>query len=231
MQEINLYKLLKYYLSNWLVVVIFVIAGLIAGVIYNGFIQTPSYKSSATIFVVGADQSAISKESTLINNYIELMTSRRVLDPVISELKLNKDYDQLVGAVSVSNQKDTAVVKLTVATDNPETSKAIANSTIESFKKQIKDLYGGENIQVVDGASLPTSPYNVRKSLQLVLFTGAGLLVSIIILFFIYDYKQTTDDLNTNSITSRSQKKSAPKGKSKAKSSTKKKTVAKSRKK
>lgn len=196
MQEINLYDLLKYYAKNWLVLLSAIFAGAIIGLVYTNFIQTPSYKSTATLFVVNSDNTAVSKDSTLINNYMELIKSRRVLEPVINNLKLNKDYDQIVGALTVSNQKDTAIIKMAVVSDNPDTSKNIANLTIESFKKQIKDLYGNEDIQVVDGASLASSPYNVRKNLQLAIATTAGLLFSIIVIFFMYDYRLSNGTLD-----------------------------------
>lgn len=196
MQEINLYSLIKFYAKNWLVIVIFIIVGLIVGVVYNSFIQTPQYKSTATIFITGSNQSAINKDSTIINNNLELMTSRRVLEPVIDELKLNKDYNQLVRAITSTNQKDTSVIKVTVSTDNPESSKTIANSTITSFKKVIKDLNGGENVQIIDMADLPNTAYNVRKVLQLLLAVGASVISAIIVLFFIYDYKNSASTSN-----------------------------------
>ena len=196
MEEINLYKLLKFYVRYWLVLFVFTFIGLLSGYLFNTYIQTPNYKSNVTLFVVDSDKNPISKDSTLINNYMELIKSRRVLEPVINNLKLNKDYDQIVGALTVSNQKDTAIIKMAVVSDNPETSKNIANLTIESFKKQINELYGKENIQVVDGASLASSPYNVRKNLQLAIAATAGLLSSIIVIFFMYDYRLSNGTLD-----------------------------------
>jgi len=196
LEEINLYKLLKFYVRYWLVLFVFTFIGLLSGYLFNTYIQTPNYKSNVTLFVVDSDKNPISKDSTLINNYMELIKSRRVLEPVINNLKLNKDYDQIVGALTVSNQKDTAIIKMAVVSDNPETSKNIANLTIESFKKQIDDLYGKENIQVVDGASLALSPYNVRKNLQLAIAATAGLLSSIIVIFFMYDYRLSNGTLD-----------------------------------
>jgi capsular polysaccharide biosynthesis protein len=197
-QEINLYDLIKYYFRYWYVIVLFTLAGLLAGVVYNTYIQQPNYRSSATLFVSNVDQISSTTGSVLINNYMELIKSRRVLEPVISELRLNKDYDQLVGAVSVNNQKDTAIIKLAVVSDSPTSSKDIANATVESFKNQINELYGKENIQVVDSASLPINPYNVRKNLQILLAGAAGLLLAIIIIFFTYDYKLSNGTLNKN---------------------------------
>ena len=200
MQEINLYDLLKYYAKNWLILLSAIFAGAIIGLVYTSYIQNPSYRSNATLFIVNNDQTAISKDSTLINNYLELIKSRRVLEPVISELNLNKDYNQITGSVSADNQKDTAIIKLAVVSDSPDTSRDIANSTTASFRKQIKDLYGKENIQVVDSASLATAPYNVRKSLQLAVATTAGLLIASVAVFFMYDYRLNNGTLNKKKI-------------------------------
>ena len=196
MQEINLYDLLRYYVKNWLILLSAVFIGAIIGLIYTNFIQSPSFRSNATLFVVNSDETVISKDSTLINNYTELIKSRRVLEPVISDLKLNKNYNQIASSVNVENQKDTAIIKLAVVSSDPETSKNIANSTIASFKKQVKDLYGKDNIQVVDSASLATNPYNVRATLQLLISIIAGLLFAIIIIFFVYDYRLSNGTLD-----------------------------------
>jgi capsular polysaccharide biosynthesis protein len=195
-EEINLYNLIKYYAKRWYILVIFTVIGILLGLFYNSVIQQPSYKSNSTIFVVNSDLSPVSKESTLINNYLELIKSRRVLEPVIKELNLSENYEDIASSVEVSNEKDTAIIKISVSTNNPETSRNITNATILSFKKQINELYGKENIQVVDSASLPSNPYNVRKNLQIILAGAAGLLFAVIIIFFSYDYKLSTGTLN-----------------------------------
>lgn len=195
MQEINLYDLIKYYFRYWYVVVLFTIAGIIAGLAYNTFIQQPNYRSNATLFISNVDQIPSSTGSVLINNYMELIKSRRVLEPVIKELNLNKSYDQLVSSVSVENQKDTAIIKLSVVSDQPDASRNITNTTVNSFKRQINEIYKKDNIQTVDGASTPNSPYNVRKNLQLALAAMAGFMFAIIAIFFSYDYRLSSGTL------------------------------------
>ena len=165
MEQINLYKLLTYYLKHWYIIVGFMLVGLSAGHYYNTYIQKPSYKSDATMFVANTGDAAVSKDSALINNYIEIMKSRRVLEPVIDELKLDLSYDQIAGSLSVNNQKDTAVIKITVVTGNPATSKSIADSIVISFKKQIENLYGKEDIKIVDNASTSELPNNVNTTI------------------------------------------------------------------
>ena len=194
MQEINLYELLKHYAKYWYFIVGATLLGLIAGLIYNNIIQVPLYKSNATLIVVNTTGSTVKSDTTLINNYQQLLKSRRVIEPVISERNINDSYQAVVGSVDTTNEKDTEVIKVSYSSTSPEQSQTVLNATIESFKNKIKDIYDKDNIQVVDGASISYEPYNVSKSLQLALASAVGLLSSIIILFFVYDYKLSTKD-------------------------------------
>jgi capsular polysaccharide biosynthesis protein len=193
-QEINLYELLKHYAKYWYFIVGATLLGLIAGLIYNNFIQVPLYKSNATLIVVNNAGTTVKSDTTLINNYQQLLKSRRVIEPVITESNINDSYKAVVGSVDTTNEKDTEVIKVSYSSTSPEQSQNVLNATIESFKNKIKDIYGKDNIQVVDGASISYEPYNVSKSLQLALASAVGLLSSIIILFFVYDYKLSTKD-------------------------------------
>ena len=88
MEEINLYDLLRFYAKKWLTIASFAIAGAIIGVIFTYYIQQPLYKSSATVLLVGTNRTS-GQESVVLNNYVKLFTSRRVLTPVIDK----HDYD------------------------------------------------------------------------------------------------------------------------------------------
>jgi capsular polysaccharide biosynthesis protein len=186
--EINLYDLLAHYAKYWLFLAVSIILGLTAGLAYTNYIQVPQYKSNATLILINTDQTSSVKDATTINNYIELVKSRRVLEPVIKDRKLGQSYEQLAESIGTSNDKDTEVVKLSVSTSDPNVSQNVLNDAIASFKKQLKSLYNNDNVQVVDSASLPTEPYNVRSTLQIGLATIASLLLAIIIIFFIYDF-------------------------------------------
>ena len=165
--------------------------GLSIGLAYNLFIQEPAYKSQASLLVSGT-VSGGDQQKIVINNYMQLLESRRVLEPVIDKLDLSYNYDALNNKISTSNQKDTEVIVITVTDGSPEQANKIAARAIESFKEQTKELYKAGQIQVIDGASAPNQPYNVHKSMQLLLFSSAGFLFAIISLFFVYDYRLST---------------------------------------
>jgi capsular polysaccharide biosynthesis protein len=188
-QEINLYHLLKFYAKNWFVIVIATVIGLSAGVIYNNFIQVPMYKSTATLLVINTDVKDAASTATLINNYSEIIKSRRVLENVISANNINLSYESLAGSVDTTTSKDTQVIKLNVTTKSPQDSEKVTNGIISTFKTEIKNLYNKENIKIVDTASYSSTPYNVRTGLQLILASMVGFMGSIIGLFFLYDYR------------------------------------------
>lgn len=185
MEEINLYKLLGFYVRNWLLILSITLTGLAAGLIYNQFIQVPLYKSNATLLLT-KDRGA-TQDTTLLNNYVQLFQSRRVLEPAIENQKINTTYDAFVGNVEAVNTKGTEVIKLSVSTTNPEQSRNFLSEAVVIFKTEAKKIYGADNLTIVDNASDAVPPYNVKKGQQLAIASAAGFVVSLLVLFFIYD--------------------------------------------
>lgn len=195
MQDINLYHLLKFYAKNWIWIVSLVIFGLISGFIYSSYIQTPMYKSDATLLLVRSATSSdnTTQNVTRINNYIELLKSRRVLEPVVEKQNNNMTYDDLINSIEVSSDKDTEVIKLSIASKDPKVSKELVEGAVSSFKEQVSKIYKADNVSVVDSANVATDPFNIHKEISIALFAASCLLLSLIVLFFLYDYQSTED--------------------------------------
>lgn len=174
-----------FYVRNWLLILSITLTGLAAGLIYNQFIQVPMYKSNATLLLT-KDRGA-TQDTTLLNNYVQLFQSRRVLEPVIENQKLNVTYDQFADNVEAVNAKGTEVIKLSVSTKNPEESQNFLREAVVVFKAEAKKIYGADNLTIVDNASSAEPPYNVKKVQQAAIAGAAGFVVSLLVLFFIYD--------------------------------------------
>jgi protein tyrosine kinase modulator len=200
-QDINIYHLVKFYAKKWPVIAISAAAGLIVGLAYNAYIQVPLYKSDATLLLIGTDATKSTQDSTLINNYIQLLKSRRVLEPVIKDNNDGLTYENLVAATTATNEKNTEVIRISIASTNPQTSKLLVDGTVLSFRNEIKELYNKDNISVVDNANTPSEPYNVHKIVQLGLTTIGSILLSIIGLFFTYDLKLAKKDTVKSKVT------------------------------
>ncbi len=192
MEEINLYDLLRFYAKKWLTIASFAIAGAIIGVIFTYYIQQPLYKSSATVLLVGTNRTS-GQESVVLNNYVKLFNSRRVLTPVIAKHDYNKSFDSLVANTTAENTKNTDFISLSMSTTDAKTSKVMLESAIQEFGKQAKELYGDNSVRIsiVDAANTPTGSTNVKPLQQIGIATVALTALSIIGLFFVYDYKHS----------------------------------------
>ena len=193
MEEINLYDLLRFYAKRWLTIAIAAMIGAIISITYTYFIQQPQYKSSATILLVSADHSSSNQGSVTLNNYVKLFTSRRVLDPVITNNDYSEDYKTLSGNTTAENVKNTDIINVSMSTSNPKTSKALLESAIQEFEKQSKSLYGNSSVKisVVDSADTPNGPSNIKPLQQIGLVAAASVALTVIVLFFIYDYRKS----------------------------------------
>ena len=220
MEEINLYDLMRFYARKWLTIATVVMIGAILGVIYTFFVQQPQYKSTATLLLVGTGRTS-NQESVVLNNYVQLFESRRILEPVIAEQKYDATYDKLAANTTAENVKNTDIINVSISTSSPKTSKALLEATIERFRNEAKTLYGDGaiKINVVDAADAPIAPTNVKPIQQVGLATVAAFALAIVALFFIYDYtttqktqiKAATDDIVKAKVKTKAKAKSTPK--------------------
>ena len=220
MEEINLYDLVRFYARKWLTIATVVMIGAILGVIYTFFVQQPQYKSTATLLLVGTGRTS-NQESVVLNNYVQLFESRRILEPVIAEQKYDATYDKLAANTNAENVKNTDIINVSISTSSPKTSKSLLEAAIEKFRNEAKTLYGDGaiKINVVDAADAPIAPTNVRPIQQIGLAIVAAFALAIVALFFIYDYttaqktqtKAATDVKVNAKVRAKAKTKSTPK--------------------
>jgi len=165
--------------------------GVLSGLVYNTFIQVPEFKSNAKLLLVSPTTADITTSQTLLNNYIDLIQSRRVLEPVVMKQHDTISYENLVKAVGVVNQKNTAIIDVTVTTKNAQQSADIVNEITESFKTAATELYQSSGVIVVDPAVVPTVANNVNALMQLIVATAGGFFLAIVSGFFIFDYQRS----------------------------------------
>jgi len=190
-EQINLYDLLLFYVKRWYFVVLLTLGGLLAGFLYNTYIQVPQYKSNTKLLLAPTQVAQSTSSQTLINNYTDLIRSRRVLETVIDKQNNSKTYEDLLDEVSVVTQKDSAVIDVVVTTNSAKQSADIANQISDSFKSAVKSLYQTSDTIVVDPAVEATQASNVNKPLQLIVSSVGFFALAVVILFWTYDYRRS----------------------------------------
>lgn len=220
MEEINLYELLRFYAKKWLTIIIVTMIGATLGILYTYYFQTPLYESKATLLTVGVQRVGGNQDSVVLNNYVSLFKSHRVLDSVIESKQYTGSYDDLVRNTSAENGKNSDIINVSILAKSPQLSKQILEKAIESFQIQTKNLYGETNvsIKVIDTASTAQEPENIKPIVQIGLTSLLGLAAAMTALFFVYDYNA--------SIASKRKPSKVPQGKAtRKKSTTKRKTT------
>lgn len=88
---------------------------------------------------------------------------------------------QLSNAITIKAQTNSQVFSVSVETDNPKKSAAVANTIASVFKKRIKKIMNVNNVTIVARATTPSDP----SSPNVKLFTLAGAVLGLLISFMV----------------------------------------------
>ena len=124
-----------------------------------------------------------------VKSYTDLVTTPRVLIPVIENLDLATTPDELAKTITADSPLDTVLINITATHPDPQTASDIANATAESLASEVTDLERPTDgpspvkISTVRIATAPTEPSapsakrNVALGLLLGLALGFGVAV------------------------------------------------------
>ena len=175
-----------------MLITIFIFA---VGIVYTMVLKTPLYKGDTTLILVkkeDADSSSSLTQNDIVLNqklvatYSVIIKSRRVLNQVISQLKLNESTKELSKKVTVSNKSDTEIIQISVSDEDPKRAAQIADTIADVFKQEVMEIYSLENVTIIDEAEVQSTPYNIQLGKSFLLFFAAGLVVAGGVVFAIY---------------------------------------------
>lgn len=201
MEEINLKDLLNYYLSKIFIVIIAFCISIFVSVIYSEFIKVPMYKSTSTVVLASAGenngnnnsitQNDITINQKLIATYREIIKSRRVLGQVITNLKLDITPDELSRSITVTNQAETDVIRISVSHVKREEAAKIANEIAKVFSNEIVDIYNIKNVSIIDTAIEASNPYNINVIKDAIIAAVLGIVLGCGIIFVMFYFDTT----------------------------------------
>jgi capsular polysaccharide biosynthesis protein len=178
----------------WIVVLITILATAISGVL-SYFFMTPIYQASTQILVNNSKESSNTPLNVndlrfnldIIQTYIEVITSPRILDQAIREMKLNLTYQQLKSKINVSTVKQSQLISITVEDPDQHTAAKIANGIASTFQQEIPKIMNVDNVQILAEAKEETNPSPVKPKpvLNMAIAFVVGLMTSIGLIFLI----------------------------------------------
>lgn len=203
MENVNIKEVLNYLLSKaWLIAVI-LLTVLAGGEIYTAFLKTPLYESKTNVVLISDSSSKqittndVTLSNNLVKTYSEIVKSRSVLNKVIENLKLSESYEGLVGKITVSSVTSTQLITIRISDKDSAKAKTIANEVAKVFKSEIKDIYGIDNVQIVDEAVEAGSAYNINIVKETIIYFIAGLAIGVGVAYVMYLLDKSIKDAET----------------------------------
>lgn len=210
MEEIDLKELIDMFLRKKILIILVIIVFAALGAIYTLKFITPKYQSTTNLILVqirtdlaaSADPNSnsitttdVTLNSKLVQDYMEIIKSKRVLYKVIENLKLDQTYSQLKSNITVTSKSDTELIEITVTDISAETACKIANEVAEIFMDEVEELFNVRNVLVLDVAETNNQPSNINLSKNVVIFAFIGLIVvsAYILLVNMLDTTVSTD--------------------------------------
>lgn len=201
--EIDLRELLFVLWHKVFLIIAATIIGAVAFGVVSYYFITPQYKSTSKIYIVNTTGEAILSlsdlqiGSNLTEDYTILIKSRPVVEKVISNLKLDMDYEEMLGMLSVSYISGTRVINIAITHPDATIAMEIANEFAVVTQKQIPEIMKTSEPSIVEEAVVGSrvSPNNIKNMMVgaiLGLVLSAGI---ILVLYFMDDTIKNAEDI------------------------------------
>ncbi len=206
--EINLQELLLVYLRKWWVILLCIILFGTAAFFVTWKFVTPTYQASITIYVnnnrgledktylSSADLSAAQR---LVNTYVSIAKSDRVLAKISEGLDGEYTPEQLSQAITAKQLNETEIFGMYVVNEDPDEAARIANVAAEVAPGEISNLIEGTSARVIDYAKVPKNRFSPSYSRAALL--GAVVGASIAVIFLTIHYLIDTHIKDENDLT------------------------------
>ncbi|MCH8559415.1 polysaccharide biosynthesis tyrosine autokinase [Nesterenkonia sp. DZ6] len=189
---------------GWLIIVLATLAGIGAAATYS-MLQSPQYEAGTRVYVSTDSASTVAElgqgttyTQQIVESFVQVTTTPRVLQPVIDDLGLQQTPAELSESVAVSTDANTVLMQITATDEDPTLAAEIANSVTESLIGVVGEITPGSSgedspvtVEVLQEAVAPESPVAPRIPLNLALgfLVGMALGVGIAVLREVLDTK------------------------------------------
>lgn len=194
----------------WTIIACFVIGAVLAGG-YTKVIITPLYTAASMVYIPGQTTSISSSNlqlsTALTADFTIMAKGRPVINSVIKKMGLDMSYEQLKGAVNITNPADSHMLQVEVTNANPKLAKDISNTMADAVAENIATVMGTEKPSIAEKAVLPKAPVSpdLTKNIAKGGVVGAALAIAVIVFAYMIDDTIKTEEdikkyLQTNTL-------------------------------
>ena len=202
-EEIDLIEIFYAVMSRWAIILLTTVVLGTLGYCYGRFLVTPQYASTSALYVLSKSTSITSMAdiqvgANLTNDYMIVVTGRPVLEQVIENLGLEETYDVLVGKVTVKNETNTRILKITVSDSDITKAKRIADEIAEVSSAFISEKMDQDPPTIIQYGYTDTRPVSTSPNKFALIAAMIGFVLSVglaILMYLLNDKIMTPEEL------------------------------------
>ncbi|GAB3063977.1 YveK family protein [Salinicoccus sesuvii] len=168
-ETISLEHALRILKKHRLKIVIYTLLGGLLSAVITFFLIPPRYEAQTEILVSPAEgvtmtnNENIENSLQLIHTYRDIIGSETVLEQVVSNLELEQSTSALSEQISVRNEDQSQILRVTVIDGNPGQAERIANEIAVVFQDTVMAIMNVDNVSIMSPATIgaegaPISP-------------------------------------------------------------------------
>lgn len=203
--EIDLQKLIMAYLRKWWLILLCGIVLAAGAWVYTANCITPLYRAEVSVYVNNIrsnqqidylSESNLAASQRLVNTYMNIVKSNRVLDKVADELKGDYTTEDLRKMLSSAQVDETEIFKIYISHPSPLEAVRVANLLAEIAPEEISSLIEGSSARVIDYAKTPDQPFtpSYKKNIFLGGMIGCFLAAAYVTLQYLLDVRIKDDE-------------------------------------
>ena len=201
--EIDLVELMQVLWSKALIIILTTIIAAMATGLTSKFLLKPVYSSTTKLYVLSKSTSLTSFAdiqigTSLTQDYMEMITSRPVVQTVIDNLNLDLLYGEMLEKMTVENPSNTRFLCITIEDNDPVIAKEIADEFATVSISRISEVMETDEPNVVEEGFASEHPIRPNTLKNTVLGGAVGFFFAcavIIVLHLMDDTIKSSDDL------------------------------------
>lgn len=201
MEEIDFKELLLILRKRlWIIVLITFLCTGICGLV-SYYVLAPEYMTYTTLMIgrpqeykQGINYDNVMLNQKLVSTYGEIAKSRMVANELMAKLGLRLTYEELQKKINVTLVPETEIIKISVKDKSSVAAAQIADEIAKVFIKHVANIMKIDNVQVIDIAEVPLTPYRPKPILNMLIASALGTILSV---FFVLIHEYLDDKVKT----------------------------------
>lgn len=190
-ETISLEHALRILKKHRLKILIFTLLGALLSAMITFFLIPPRYEAQTEILVSPAEGVTITNNDNienslqLIHTYRDIIGSETVLEQVVVNLGLTQSTSELSEQISVGNEDQSQILRVTVIDANPGQAERIANEIAAVFQDTVMAVMNVDNVSIMSPAIIgaDVTPISPDPLINIIVGIIAGLLIGLTFIF------------------------------------------------